>query len=99
MRLRFSRRWKQVPATALVTLAALLAAPAAAAPASPDGDDADDGDRRRKDPNEMVCRYERVTGSHMRQRICHTRGEWDQLREASQRAIRDRPYHNTDPPK
>ena len=82
---------------AVLTAAALLAATGATA-SEPSTEQNGDGTRKRDDPNEMVCRYERVTGSHMRQRICHTRREWDQLREASQRALRDRPHHNTDRP-
>tara|TARA_Y100001933_G_scaffold46841_1_gene44681 strand:- start:3159 stop:3449 length:291 start_codon:yes stop_codon:yes gene_type:complete len=82
---------------AIAVAAALTAATATAAPGD-GGDQRGDEARKRKDPNEVVCRRERVTGSHMRQKICHTRAEWDELREESQRMMRDRPHHNTERP-
>ena len=37
--------------------------------------------------NAVICRKERVTGSHFPQKVCRTRGEIDALREENQRAL------------
>ena len=42
-------------------------------------------------PDELVCEYEKVTGSHFKKRVCMTRGEREQLRLQTQEAMRSNP--------
>jgi hypothetical protein len=44
------------------------------------------GDDRR---DEVVCRRERVVGSHIKKRVCMTRAQTEDLRAASQDTISD----------
>lgn len=54
-------------------------------------DGAGEGNRKakkmRKKKPEMICRRERVTGSHMRQRVCRTAEQEAARRENDQRAL------------
>ncbi len=40
------------------------------------------------DPDDVICRRVQVTGTRLRQRICYTRAEWTNMREAGQDTIR-----------
>lgn len=40
--------------------------------------------KRQKNPNDVICKREKITGSHMKKRICLTRKEWDDIRKQSQ---------------
>lgn len=42
-------------------------------------------------PDELVCEYEEVIGSHFKKRVCMTRGEREQLRLQTQEAMRSSP--------
>lgn len=63
------------------------AQPSADAAAAAAGDEADDP---------VICRRERVLGSNRPQRICMTRSEWQQIRDAARetrdRSLRETPY-------
>lgn len=72
----------------LVALA-LAVAPVSWAAESDDDDRARTGSAK-GDPDEVVCRRIKVTGSHMRQRVCHKQREWDQMREDSQSHMQNR---------
>lgn len=64
----------------LVIAAALLAANGpSAAPA--------DAKKATKDPNEMVCKREKVSGSNMKQRVCMTAGQWEARREQDREMV------------
>lgn len=39
------------------------------------------------DPNALVCRYEKPTGSHMRVKVCRTQGQIKVEEEAKQRLM------------
>jgi len=41
------------------------------------------------DPDRMVCRQQKETGSRMTTRVCKTAGEWEQERIDNQEAIRN----------
>ena len=38
---------------------------------------------------EKICRFEDVTGSRMRKRICHTQEQWDARERAAQSLVRE----------
>ena len=40
------------------------------------------------EPERVQCKRIRVTGSHMRRRVCQKRSQWDQLTKDSQRTMR-----------
>lgn len=40
------------------------------------------------DSTKKVCRHEQVTGSNMRETVCHTPAEWDQIAKANEEATR-----------
>ncbi len=44
---------------------------------------------RNENPNELVCRYERETGSHMRTRVCRWRADIEETRKKTQQVLRD----------
>jgi hypothetical protein len=55
-------------------------------------------------PDDIVCTYEKKTGSHLKQRICTTRAERDEIARQDQEALRKfksgsgaRGAGNTDP--
>ena len=50
-----------------------------------------------KDPNEMICRRERATGSHFSRRVCRTRAQREADAEAAQEAMRRRLGSGMDP--
>jgi hypothetical protein len=63
----------------LVIAAALLAA---------NGPSATPADAKKaKDPNEMVCKREKVSGSNMKQRVCMTAGQWEARRETDREMV------------
>ncbi|MEQ8860734.1 MAG: hypothetical protein RIC56_18985 [Pseudomonadales bacterium] len=72
-------------------LAAALATPALAAPAETDTAAA------RNEPNKRVCRTIKVTGSQIRQRVCHKQKEWDRMREEAQEAMRKGGHRVSEP--
>ncbi len=37
-----------------------------------------------KSPDDVICKRQKISGSHMKQRICFTRAEWDEIRRQSQ---------------
>jgi hypothetical protein len=45
-------------------------------------------DKPKQDPGDkMICISEAVIGSHMSDRVCHTKREWDATRQDSQHEI------------
>ena len=61
---------------------------AVATPASSDaGAKAGKKNKKKKKPK-MVCKRERVTGTHIRQRVCRSQAQIDAEREDTQRAVR-----------
>ena len=36
----------------------------------------------------LICKYEEITGSHVRKRICYTKRQMDRQRETAQEALR-----------
>jgi hypothetical protein len=63
----------------LLTASALFAGAAVAGPAQPP-----------KDPgSKVVCKSESTVGTHIPQRICRTRAEWDQMRTDARELIID----------
>lgn len=71
-----------LPALALL---ACLGLPWLAMAADPDSDGAKDED---DDKVELICRFEKVTGSHRHRRVCMTAQEMDAKRQADQEALR-----------
>lgn len=66
---------------------------ASAAGAEPDPDPAATT-AKRPDPEQRVCRDIKVTGTHMRQRVCFKQREWDRMREQAQESRhKARPSH------
>lgn len=37
-----------------------------------------------KSPDDVICKREKISGSHIKQRICFTRQQWDDIRRNSQ---------------
>lgn len=37
-----------------------------------------------KSPDDVICKRQKVSGSHIKQRICFTREQWDEIRRQSQ---------------
>lgn len=62
---------------AILLAAALLADGPAAAPEA------------KKDPNEIVCKREKVAGSNMKQRVCMTVRQWEDRREQDKEMLDD----------
>lgn len=58
----------------MISLVMAMALAAAETPAAPAGKKADD-------PNAMVCKREKVSGSNMKQRVCMTARQWEERRE------------------
>jgi hypothetical protein len=56
----------------LLIAAALLAADPGAA---------SDDKKKPADPNAIVCKREKVSGSNMKQRVCMTAAQWEERRE------------------
>jgi hypothetical protein len=40
-------------------------------------------------PNDVICRRQRVTGSHRMEKVCRTRAEIEQTTDETQRSIRN----------
>lgn len=40
-----------------------------------------------KDPNEVVCKREKVSGSNMKQRVCMTAAQWEARRETDREMV------------
>jgi hypothetical protein len=83
-----------IPVNSISTLAALLSlafvAGCASAPdASAPGDYAAMMEQAERDPNRMVCRRQKETGSRLSSRVCKTAGEWEQERLDNQDAMRN----------
>ncbi len=80
-----------IPGTFAVLLTMVLAAGCAAAPdaSSAPGDYASMMEHAKADPNRMVCRRQKETGSRLPSRVCKTAGEWEQERLDNQDAIRN----------
>ena len=83
-----------IPVNSISTLAALLplaliAGCASAPDASAPGDYAAMMEQAERDPNRMVCRRHKETGSRLSSRVCKTAGEWEQERLDNQEAIRN----------
>ena len=38
--------------------------------------------------SKKVCKRIKVVGSHMKKRICHSQGDWDQMRKEAQESMR-----------
>lgn len=45
--------------------------------------------KNKKKKSPLICKREKVSGSHMRKKVCRTQEEIDAQREADQRSIRD----------
>ena len=50
--------------------------------------DADSAANMADDPDRMVCKREKETGSRLSSRVCKTAGEWEQERHNNKEAIR-----------
>ena len=61
-----------------------------AAGADPAAEQRAEAARGGEDPNEVICRRERVTGSHRRRELCMTRAQREQNRRDTQRRMRER---------
>jgi hypothetical protein len=44
---------------------------------------------KNENPNDRICRWEQETGSHMRIRVCRTRGEIEATRLETKKALRE----------
>jgi hypothetical protein len=79
-----------VPAALVLSLAACATSPppppATAAPAS-----AGAAKAAGEDPDELICEYEPVTGTHFRKKVCLTRQQRADLRESGQDFVGRRP--------
>ena len=42
-----------------------------------------------RSPDDLICRRERITGSHMSTRVCRTRAEIEETRTDAQETLRD----------
>ncbi len=62
-----------------MTMAMLAVAEPATAPA----------DKAAKDPNEIVCKREKVSGSNLKQRVCMPAREWEERRQQDKEMIDD----------
>ena len=62
-------------------LAAFLSAPAIAADTPKD---------KKRDPNKVICKVDKSTGSAISDRICKTRAEWDEEKFRTQEFLDDR---------
>ena len=60
----------------LISMSALLASAIAPAPLAA---------AAKKDGQKMICKSQPGTGSRFGKRICHTRAEWEVIREEAQR--------------
>lgn len=61
----------------VMAMAMLAAGEPAAAPA----------DKKAKDPNEMVCKREKASGSNMKTRVCMTAAQWEARRETDKEMV------------
>lgn len=46
-------------------------------------------DKSAKDPNEIVCKREKVSGSNMKTRVCMKAHEWEERRQQDKEMIDD----------
>jgi hypothetical protein len=63
----------QLSEGAMISLVMAMALMAAGEPAAP-------ADKKAKDPNEMVCKREKASGSNMKTRVCMTAQQWEDRR-------------------
>jgi hypothetical protein len=83
---------RSVPAALVLSLAACATSPppppaTAATPASAGAAKA----AAVEDPDELICEYEPVTGTHFRKKVCLTRQQRADLRESGQDFVGRRP--------
>ncbi len=75
------------------SLATILVVAAAAATARPGEETVDKAvlqhNAQAAEPDKIVCKRIRQTGSHFRTKICHKQRDWDHLREEAQRDMRN----------
>lgn len=50
-----------------------------------------------KDPEKIVCKVDRTTGSSISERICKKRSEWDNDKEEARKVLDDRNHRQTRP--
>ena len=43
----------------------------------------------KQSPNKRVCKKVKPTGSHLRQRVCMKKKEWDAMEKAARQTLRD----------
>jgi hypothetical protein len=43
--------------------------------------------KKAKDPNEMVCKREKVSGSNMKSRVCMTAAQWEERTERDKEMV------------
>jgi len=48
------------------------------------------GQEGRPENDDVICRIEAPTGTRMRERVCRTRAEWEEIQEAGREALRHR---------
>ena len=65
-----------------VAAAAILSTPAF-------GADTQSEKSKAKDPDKMVCKVDRSTGSSISERICKKRSQWDEDRDQARDALND----------
>ena len=53
-------------------------------PSSGSATEAEAKKKPEKSPDDVICKREKISGSHMKQRICFTREQWDDIRRNSQ---------------
>ncbi len=74
--------------------------PATAGVAAPPADATSDTSGQNEN-NQVVCRQEKVTGTLIPSQVCHTRHEWDVMRQRSQELLRgvqlNRSFNNSLP--
>lgn len=66
---------------------ALVASPAIAG---------DSSEKKAPDPDKVICKVDRTTGSSISERICKKRSVWEEEKEAAKRNLQDR-HMNTNP--
>lgn len=64
-----------------VAAVAVLATPAFGADPGPE--------KSKKDPDKIVCKVDRSTGSSISERICKKRSQWDEDRDQARDALND----------
>lgn len=81
---------KSIPGTITVFLSLAVFAGCASTPdSSPSSGGYVSAEQIEGDPDRMVCRREKETGSRLSSRVCKTAREWEQERLDNQEAIRN----------